>query len=194
MRTLTSAEQTVLYGGNAKLALMIEMDLDSAPLYLITTGSNVTYNGRTYVGTRGVGSIDAIEEVPSEIKPIRFAMPGVASADVSLVLSEPAQGKAARIKVAALDPTNPGSPVIATQQKWAGMLDVMVLDDDGVTATVQVTAEHAAIDLVRPVMSLYSNAEQQRLFPGDLFFQYLADQVERKIVWPSLGWFKANQQ
>ena len=62
--------------------------------------------------------------------------------------------------------------------------------DSGGISTLTVTAEHSCIDLVRPATSLLSDAEQQRLNSGDLFLQFMADQVDQKIVWPAAAYFK----
>ena len=36
----------------------------------------------------------------------------------------------------------------------------------------------------------YTDIDQQRLYPGDLFLQYVTDQAEKTIVWPKAEYFK----
>lgn len=181
MRTLTASALAALSLSPLPLALLIEMDL-TAPLNLNTSSLTLTINGTNYLGTGGLGKIEAIGETPAEIKGLKFELSGVPSTSVALALAEPVQGKAVRIKLAIFDPAT--YRVLDARVRWAGVLDVMEIDDARGSAVITVTAEHAGIDLQRPYTSLYSDAEQQRLNPGDVAFQFNADQVDSRIVWP----------
>ena len=185
MRTLSAAEITALQSSNVPLAVLVEMAL-STPLNLNTSSLDLTIGGTTYYGTRGLGTIDAVQETPAEVKQLRFTMSGVPTASIALALTEPVQGKLVTLKLAIFDPVT--YQVLGSHTRWAGRMDVMSISDGGGSATLTVTAEHAGIDLTRPSVSQYTDQEQQRLFPGDLFLQYLNDQVEQRIVWPAASW------
>jgi hypothetical protein len=187
MRTLSTAGAAVIASGVVALAVLVEMDLTS-PLNLNTTNLDLVISGTTYYGTRGLGQIDAVTETTADVRNIKFSLSGVPSSSIALALSEPVQGKAVRIKLAIYDPST--FAVLDVVPFWAGQLDVFGINDGDPVATINVTAEHAGIDLTRPSGSVYSNDEQQRLHPGDLFFQFLADQVEQKIVWPTAAFFR----
>ena len=75
-------------------------------------------------------------------------------------------------------------------QRWLGRLDVFTINGGGRSgaAAIRVTAEPTAIDLMRPLVSLYSDAEQRRLHPGDPSLQYMVDQQDVRIVWPAASW------
>ena len=161
------------------------MDL-STPLNLNTSGLDLTINGTTYYGTRGLGSIDAVKETPAEVAQLNFTLSGVPSELIALSLTEPVQGKGVRIKVAIFDPVT--YVVLDVHTRWSGRLDVMTLNDGNGGGTISVSAEHAGIDLTRPSNSLYTDAEQQRLYPGDFALQFLNDQVEQRIVWPAASY------
>lgn len=185
MRTLTSAALAALSRSPLPLALLVEMDL-TAPLYLNSSSLALTLNGTAYLGTAGLGKVEAVQESPAEVKQLKFELSGVPSTSIALALAEPVQGKAARIKLAIFDPDT--YQLLDVRLRWAGRLDVMAIEDGNGTAKLSVTAEHAGIDMLRPVTSLYTNAEQQRLHPGDPSFQYVADQAETRIVWPAASW------
>lgn len=187
MRTVSSPAASALSAGNLPIALLIEMDLTS-PLNLNTSNIDLVIGGTTYYGTRGLGSIGALAETPAEVRGLTFTLQGVSSNNVSLVLTEAVQGKAVRIKTTILSPST--YQVLDTRLRWAGLLDVMTISESGGTATINVSAEHAGMDLARAATSLYSDAEQQRLHSGDLFLQFLADQVEQKIIWPAAAFFR----
>lgn len=187
MRTLSTAALAALQSNPVPLALLVEMDL-STPLNLNTSSLDLVLSGATYYGTKGLGKVDAVQETPAEIKPLKFELSGVPSSHIALALTEPVQGKAVRVKLALFDPSS--YQIIETRLRWAGRLDVMEIEDGPQTAVIKVSAEHAAIDLIRPTVSLYSDAEQRRLYSGDPSLQYMADQAEMRIVWPAASWGK----
>ena len=90
------------------------------------------------------------------------------------------------MKLAIFDPDT--YAVLATYLRWSGLLDVMAIEDGPATATIKVSAEHAGIDLIRPTVSLYSDAEQRRLAANDPSLQYMADQQDMRVVWPAASW------
>ena len=160
MRTLSTAALAALQSSPLPMALLIEMDLTS-PLYMCTAGVNLVIAGQTYVGTGTLGRIDAVQDSPAEIKPLKFELSGVPSTLIALALAEPVKGKAVRVKTALFDPAT--YQIIETRLRWQGRLDVMAIEDGIPTATVQVSAEHSAIDLLRSTAIYYSDAEQRRL-------------------------------
>ena len=182
MLVLSSAAATAMMGRNVPLALFVEMDL-SSPLFLNTGGIDLIYSGNTYYGMKGLGTVDVVKDIASEVSNLKFQLQGVSQSLIAEALTENVQGKAVRIKLAILDPTT--YQILDVSMRWAGKLDVMTLNTGGGTGTIDVTAEHAGIDLIRPGNSLYTHTEQQRLHPGDLAFQYMDDQIDQKIVWPA---------
>jgi hypothetical protein len=187
MRTLSTAAQAALLRNPVPLAILVEMDLASGNLWLNTSSLDLTIGGSVYYGTKGLGKIDAIQNTPAEIKQLQFELSGVPTTSIALVLTEPVQGKTVNIKLAIFDPDT--YQVIEADLIWSGFLDAMAISD-GHTSTIQVTAEHAGIDLIRPTASLYSDAEQQRLNPGDTGLQYMVDQVDVRVVWPAAAYFR----
>lgn len=182
MRVLSGPALAALQGKSVPLAILVEMSL-STQLNLNTSSLDLTYGGSIYYGTKGLGTIDVVPETPAEVRPLKFTMSGVPSTQIALALTEPVQGKLVTIKLAVFDPAT--YAILDVRTRWAGRLDVMTINDGGTTATLEVNAEHAGVDLSRPGSSLYTDTEQQRLYPGDTSFQFLSDQVEQRIVWPS---------
>jgi len=187
MRTLSTAAQAALTSRTLPMAVLVEMAL-TLPVNLSSANVDITYAGTTYLGTRGLGMVEAVRDTAAEMPQLRFELSGVPSTHIALALAEPVQGKTARIKVALFDPST--YQILVAQQIWAGYLDVMAIEDGENSAKLSVTAEHAGIDLMRPVTSLYQHDEQQRLAPGDLAFQYVSDQAEMRVVWPAASWGK----
>ena len=143
-------------------------------------------DGNTYLGTKRLGKIEPLQDSPSEAKGLRFEMSGVPASQIALARTERVQGKAVRIKVAIFDPAT--YQVLDQRLRWAGILDVMAISDGPDTSVIRVSAEHCGIDLLRPGGSIYSDAEQRRLYPGDPSLQFMADQVDQRVVWPAASW------
>lgn len=183
MRILSGAELTALASSPCPLALLVEMDL-TVPQYLSTGGNNLSSvdGSITYAGLQGLGKVGVVSDSPSEIKPLQFELSGVPVDKVSLAETEPVRVKAVRIKLGLFDPST--YRLLRAILIWSGKLDMLTFIDGSPTASIAVQAEHDGADLTRPSTSLYTDAEQQRLYPGDLFFQYVTDQIDQRIVWP----------
>lgn len=185
MRTLSVDEIAALSARPLPMAVLVEMDL-TTPLNLNSTSIDFDIGGTFYRGTKGLGKIEVVADSPSEIKPLKFSFSGVSATQIALARYERVQGKAVRIKTLLFNPTTYAR--YTPRLRWAGRLNVFSIEETGDSAVLEVTAEHAGIDLLRPVTSLYSDAEQRRLYPGDPSLQYVADQTERRIIWPSADW------
>lgn len=186
MRSLSTAAAAVLASGVVPIAILVEMDL-TEPLRLNTSSMNLDIGGVTYFGTGGLGQIDAIQETSGALPKIGFTLAGVTPTLISLALQEPVQGKAVRIKVAIFDPST--GALLDTRLRYAGYLDVMTISDDRSASTIGVSSESVTLDLLRPSGIYYNDNDQQALHTGDLAFQFVNDQVEQKIVWPSAAFF-----
>lgn len=185
MRTLSAPAVTALQASVVPIALLVEMDL-TVPLRLCTGGINLVVDATTYTGVGVLGQIGAVQETPAEIRPLQFELSGVPAELLAVALAEPVQGKAVRIKTVIFDPDT--YQPIETRLRWQGVLDVMAVQDGPDRALITVTAEHYAIDLLRPTTSVYSDAEQRRLYPGDPSLQYVVQQAETRIVWPAASY------
>lgn len=187
MRTLSSGAAAVFAGPVVPLVVLVEMDLTEA-LNLNTSDLDLTLVGITYTGAGALGQIDAIQETSAELPQISFTLSGVDPSLIALALAEPIQGKAVRIKMAVFDPTT--GALVDVRLRYAGILDVMSIVDGRETAAIKATSESVALDLLKAKGLYYSDSDQQALHPGDLSMQYLNDQVEQKLVWPSAAFFR----
>jgi hypothetical protein len=186
MRAITSSAAAVLQGRTVPMAVLVDMTL-SAPLRLTTWHRPLTWAGATYLAAGALGQIDASEETTEQARPLRFTLTGLPSATVSLVLSEPVQGRAVSVYVAIFDPDT--HQVLDAALEWQGAIDTMQISEDGQTAVVTVAAESAGLDLLRAAPVRYTDLDQQRLFPGDLGLQYVIGQADKTLVWPARTFF-----
>lgn len=187
MRILTPTASTALAQPVVALAQLVRMDLAGGTLYLNTSGWNLVWDGHTWAGVAGVGRIQPVEDQAAELKGLSFELSGVPSSMVSLVLSEPVQGRPVDIWTAIFDSN---TTIVDAQLEWSGRLDTLAIAETNGSAVVTVSAEHLGIDLLRPCNARFADQDQQRAHPGDTFFEYLIDQADQTLVWPAAAFFK----
>lgn len=188
MKTISPAGMAALAAGVSPFSVLVSMAFSPSPLNLCTANVNLVADGVTYLGVAGLGRIGAVQNTPSEIKQLQFDLSGAAVSNLELLLGTPVQGTPVTLALAIVDPLT--YAVTDVVPMWAGTLDTMILDEGTTASTISVTAEHVGIDLNRPAPLYYADADQQALFPGDLFFQYTSQQFDQQIVWPAAAYFR----
>jgi hypothetical protein len=190
VKTLGAPVLAVLAGSAVPLAQLIRLDFTSGTIAWNTSNVTLVWDGVSYVGAAGLGTIQTIEDGPGEVKGLQFSMSGVSANNVSLALdgADEWQGTPVTILTAILDPTT--YAVLDAQTEWSGVDDTMSLQEDGDTCTVQATAESSAVDLLHGVPTTYTHGDQQILHPGDTAFQYVNAQSDKPIVWPDKRFFQ----
>ena len=53
----------------------------------------------------------------------------------------------------------------------------------GETATISISVESRLVDWERPRVHRYTNADQQIAYPGDKGLEFVAQMVEKELVW-----------
>lgn len=187
MRAVDSAAATALAGQVVPMALLVQLDL-TATLRLCTGSLQLVYGGHTWTAVGGLGNVGAAQESAGTPASISLQLSGVPASQVSLALSEPVQGKACTLRVAVLDPST--YAVLDAPTEWVGTLDTMTLSEEAGTAVINLTAEHAGVDLLRAVPVRYTDADQQRLYTGDLGFEFAVDTAGKTITWPAASYFR----
>lgn len=187
MRSLSGPVSARLASSMPGMAQFVEMQLTGGALYLNTTCWDITWNGHVWLGTFGVGRINPIEDQPGELKGLSFELAGIESSKVALVLSENVQGRPVIVYTVIFDAN---SQVIDGVVEWRGRLDTMAISESDGKAAISVTAEHFGIDLLRGTNVRFSDQDQQRVHPGDRFFEYMVAQADKKLVWPAASFFR----
>lgn len=189
MRTISGALTSALAAGHAVLVTLVRIQFPSGDVALNSSNWDLVYDGVTYRGAYGLGSISPVEDKSGELPGIQLEMQRIDSAAVALALDEAdeVQGSVVTIRTAFLDTTT--YQIVAAEIDWIGYADTMTLSEDGASGTVGLTAESKGVDLLRGSPLLYSDADQQSLVPGDRAFEYIASQTDQPVVWPSRDWF-----
>jgi len=171
-------------------------------LHLFIDPSNTSVNGETFyayaplavtdytwVAVGQLGKIQPIgENENGQVQGLKFEISSIPSGYLNTALTEAYQGRVANLYVAFLalpQHTLVTDPVL----EWSGTMDVMTVQDDGKTGTIQITAESALFDFARPVPLNWADSEQQALYAGDLGLQYLPQMGTKQLVWPAASFF-----
>jgi hypothetical protein len=186
-RTVAAPAQAVLDGGTPVVVAFVEMML-STPLRLNTSAATINWNGNDWTGAGSMGAIEEIDDTPADAKGVRFTLSGVPSALLAVALAEPVRNKACTIYFGILDPTT--HAVLDSIQAWSGTLDTMPITQSGETCTISATAEHAGANFARPKPLRYTDADQQRLYPGDTSLRFVVSQANHQDTWPAAAFFK----
>ena len=160
----------------------------STPVRLWSGYGTITVGGVTYLGSGTLGTISPVEETTDlAARGINFQLSGVPSALVAVALTENYQGKACSVLFGALDAS--GVLVASPVTIFAGRMDVMAINDDGLTSTIGLSAENRLVDFRRPREVRYTHEEQQNLYPpgpgtpGDLGLEFVNAIQEKQIYW-----------
>lgn len=181
-RSLSAAVASALDAAHVTWFPLVELSLSSGTQYLCGAGHDVAWNGNTYLSLLGLGSIEPVVETDSEQPGLVFTISGVPQSTIALALTEDVQGRAVTLRMATLDSAG---ALQVDANAWQGLLDVLTSEDAAPTATVRVSAEHILIAWEEAAGLRMSDQDQQRLHPGDLFFEYQSSLVEATIVWPT---------
>jgi len=160
----------------------------STPIALNTSNWNLDWDGVTYRGAYGLGTVSPINDKPGELQGLTFELFGD-SAAIALALdgADEVQGTAVTIRTAILSADT--YRVLDAPVEWSGTLDTMGITEDGEKSVIHVSAESKAIDILRGTPTFYSDAEQRAINATDTSFKYVIDQIDKPIVWPARGYF-----
>lgn len=185
-RSLSATLSSALTGTIVEVFFAIDLNFTgteaspSTPLYLWTGYGDLSYMGKTYLGTGLALSVSAVEETTEmEAKGATITLSGIPASLFSLALSEPYQGRECVIYLGVR--TSTGS--VEFVEVFSGELDQMNIIEASETATIAVTAENVLIKLERPVVRRFTSEDQKSRYPSDLGLDFVAALQDKEIYW-----------
>lgn len=184
-RVLTANVKAELTKSNIQIGIFVECIFDGGPLRLWSGIGNFTLLGNVYTGVGSLGGISPIEESADDIRAsgVVLTLSGIPSSLISLILTEHFQSRAATVYFAFFNDQWAliNDPVMV----FSGRMDYPVLEEGGDTAKISVYVESELIDLERPRVRRYTDADQQALFAGDRGLEFVATIQNQDVVWQS---------
>ena len=181
----------------------IELLFDGDEVLRLWTGvGTLVFQDVSWYGTGSLLQIDTIEET-SEIaaKGATITLSGVPSEVLSLALSEPYQGRQAKIYFGTFTQGSllqedsayillQGGGKISLEDRrtelteiFAGYMDQMNIEEAEGGSTIQLTIENKLIDLERPRTARFTNAYQKYLYPNDKGLEFVEDLQTKELFW-----------
>lgn len=181
-RAITGDVQTVIAGRVVTPVFFIEFEFLSDTLRIWTGFGSKDWDGKTWTGTGNLLGISGIQEgVALRANAVAFQLTGMPTSLISIALNETYQGRSAKMWLGFLDSSD---AVIADPvQVFGGKMDVMAINDEGETATIQLSVESELADLERPRVRRYTDEDQHIDYPDDQGFKFVAGLQDKKINW-----------
>ena len=196
--TIDSISEDVVYPFFAT-----ELRFDSNIIRMWTgQGTLVLADGTEWIGLGQLLNISAIEETSEmAVKGASISLSGIPSNLLSLALSEPYQGRIAKIyfgtfqQGSLLQETsdyillqdgsriNLESTSTGFNELLSGYMDQMNIEESGDTATIEMMVENKLIDLERARVARFTSGYQKSVYPGDLGMDFIEDLQDKKISW-----------
>lgn len=181
----------------------VELQFDDNPIRMWTgQGTLVLPDATQWVGLGQLLDISSIEETSEmAVKGATISLSGIPSNLLSLALSEPYQGRVAKIYFGTLSRGNilleSGSYILLQDgsrievetgergfnELFSGYMDQMNIEEGGDTSTIQLAVENKLIDLERARVARYTSGYQKSAYPLDLGMDFIEDLQDKKIPW-----------
>lgn len=163
------------------IGLLLRGQFDSGDFAVFTGMGDVVWDGVTY---QGIGSLLSIGNVQSSVANGKAGMTVTLSGiDLSVItIAETEDFQRRRVTIYLADFDDEGV-IQSADVFFAGLADDMESSDDPSNPVLTLTLEQRAFDLSRPRPFKYLPQDQERRFPGDLFFNQVAVIQNMDDVW-----------
>lgn len=204
-RDLSEGLAAALAGQHVLAALLAEFDFDSQTIGSWTGYGTLSWGEKSFVGNGNMVSISDVTETQDlNAAGISFRLSGIASTNIALAKQERYQNRPCRLWIAnvlvnAAVALEDDSGVVLTEdggrlllenqlldspyQIFSGVMDVMSFVDNGDEATITLSAENILTLLKRSKVRRYTAEDQKARYPGDRFFDFVAQLQDKEIVW-----------
>ena len=187
-RNMTAALSTALDASSVKPVFFAYFGFDGGAVrFWSGSGSKVLsgYSAANLDGTyTGLGDLGALSLPPEasdgSSSGAVFTLSGIPSTTTSLALNENYQNYPCALWLGALDGAE--AVIADPYQMFSGLMDVLEMNDDGQSASVQLKAEGFAYG-VGPSNRRYTDVDQNRAFSGDRGLEFVAGLQDKQIVW-----------
>lgn len=184
-RDITTAVKNHVAGSQVRGAVtLVRLAYDSGTTLLNSSDRDIVYDSETYLGVGDHGSVTAIEESSQlQANGISLTLSGIDTTLISDALNEDYQGRDARVYMCFFD--SDWSLIADPLLIFRGRMDTQDISL-GQNASISLTIESRLIDWERPRVRRYNNEDQQNAYSGDKGLEFVAQMVEKEIIWPGI--------
>jgi len=182
-RGFSTAVNTALQAQNVNLVIFAKLEFPSGTLYVHNGLGTYTWDSQNWLGVGDLGSISKVEE-GVDVSPyaITLTLSGLDATISGAALTEDYFMHPVTVYLGVLDSDD--TLIDTPIQVWAGFMDQMNLTvgADGGDA-IQLIAESELSRFDKSKNLMYTNANQQQRYSGDLFFSHIHKVEGAKIKW-----------
>jgi|TARA_R110000744_G_scaffold152542_1_gene266660 hypothetical protein len=181
-RTLSTEMQAVATAEVVRPIYLLDLEFSSGSVYFWSGYGDLNYNSNSYLGAGDLLNIAPVKETADlTANGMIITLAGIKQSLLLLARDEPYQGRPLTIRLGAFDESGDliASPVIL----FSGFMDVMTIEDNGETSTIQVSAENKLIAFQRTAVRRYTAEDQKIEHPTDKGFEFVAKIQEKEIIW-----------
>lgn len=183
MRTIDTDIAAGLLAETVRIIYLVRLEFDSGTIGWNSGFRDILFETVNYLGLGQLTSISAgTEESGVKASAATVSISGIKPEIVSLLLSEPYVNRPAYVHYTLLDDQDrviTGTPVML----FRGSINT-IDGSFGASAGFNVSLKSRLADWERPRKCRYTDAEQQKLHPGDKGFEFVAQLSTKTLVWP----------
>lgn len=176
-----------LAGRTVRATYLVKLDFTSAPMYLWNGNGLLETGGIKWEGLGGLGNIDGLEQaVNGEAPEATITLSGIDSETVLKTAQEfetEVRGRKAIVYMQFFQPDDDQ----VLDNPYPLMAGKMMLPQYDITPkekAVIISCESLFNYRSRPNFSMYTDRDQNRRFPGDRGFEFVASLVNKTVAWP----------
>lgn len=170
-------------------AFMVDIAFpDPYHLRFTTKLDNIDFNGETFFGLGSLGSV-SMPIQDGDLSPAKYevGLSGISDEilEAATQLSYMNHKATAYMQIMDEYHNNVGTP----QTLWQGLTDGAVINY-GKTSSVLINIRDRIVDWSRPKLEYYNNGDQQKLYPDDKGFEFIAEVNQKDAAWPNAAYLK----
>ena len=179
-RTATAAAVTESKSEAPRAVLLASLDFPSGFVRVNSSDRAIPFQSNTYKGVGNLGAVSPIGETGElQASGLDLSLTGIDPDNINAAF-ENAQGRAGKVYLAFLDANY--VLVVDPVLMFSGRIDSVTVEL-GEVGTVRVALENRLVAWERPKVRRYTNEDQQQRFSGDLFLEFVAQTVDKELLW-----------
>ena len=161
---------------------------DPHHLRFTTKLDNIQFEGETYFGLGSLGSVSTPSQ-DGELSPAVYevGLSGISDEILEAVAQLNYMNHKATAYIQFMDAEF--NDVSTPQVLWKGLTDGAVVNY-GKTSSVTINVRDRMVDWARPKLEYYNNGDQQKLFPDDRGFEFIAEVNQKDAAWPEAAYLQ----
>ena len=166
---------------HVNVGLFVEMQFVGGTVRVSNLAIDTPWNGHTWLALGRLGSVDAIDEGAAiQGRDVAFILSGVDPALTALAQTENVKNRLIKTWLGVFGPDN--QVVVDPVLVYRGRMNYLTIVEDKV-ATIKLATHGRLADFERSRVRRYNDEDHQAVNPGDLYFQYVSQMVEKPLRW-----------